>query len=118
MKQKRYTTEEIIRIIREAAGEDLVGVCRKHNISAASFYRWKKYDGIELNDARQYRQLEKQNAELKLMLADSFLKIRVLEAVNAKKGEPFAQAGSSPGRGQSRTVLAAKGVSVFGGASL
>ncbi len=87
MKQKRHTTEEIIRIIREAAGDkDLEAVCRKHNISAASFYRWKKkFGGMELKDARKYRELEKENGELKKMLADSLLKIRVLEEVNAKK---------------------------------
>lgn len=87
MKQKRHTTEEIIRIIREAdGGKDLEAVCRKHNVSPASFYRWKKkFGGMELKDARKYRQLEKENSELKQMLADSLLKIRVLEEVNAKK---------------------------------
>ncbi len=87
MKQKRHTTEEIIRIMREAdSGKDLEAVCRKHNISAASFYRWKKkFGGMELKDARKYRELEKENGELKQMLADSLLKIRVLEEVNAKK---------------------------------
>ena len=87
MKQKRHTTEEIIRILREAdVGKDLEAVLRKHNVSAASFYRWKKkFGGMELKDARKYRQLEKENAELKQMLADSLLKIRVLEEVNAKK---------------------------------
>ena len=87
MKQKRHTTEEIIRILREAdQSRDLETVCRQHNVSAASFYRWKKkFGGMELKDARKYRQLEKENAELKQMLADSLLKIRVLEEVNAKK---------------------------------
>ena len=87
MKQKRHKTEEIIRIIREAdQSKDLEAVCRKHNVSAASFYRWKKkFGGMELKDARKYRQLEKENGELKQMLADSLLKIRVLEEVNSKK---------------------------------
>ena len=67
MKQKRHTTEEIIRILREAdQNKDLEAVCRKHNVSAASFYRWKKkkFGGMELKDARKYRHLEKENAEL------------------------------------------------------
>ena len=87
MKQKRHTTEEIIRILREAdQSKDLEAILRKHNGSAASFYRWKKkFGGMELKDARKYRQLEKENSELKQMLADSLLKIRVLEEVNAKK---------------------------------
>ena len=87
MKQKRRTTDEIIRILREAdGGKDPEAVRRKHNVSAASFYRWKKkFGGMELKDARKCRQLEKENSELKQMLADSLLKIRVLEEVNAKK---------------------------------
>ena len=50
MKQKRHTTEEIIRLIREAAsGKELEAVLRNHNVSAASFYRWKKkFGGMEL----------------------------------------------------------------------
>ena len=74
-KQKRHTTEEIIRLLREAdPSKDLEAVLRRHNVSAASFYRWKKkFGGMELKDARQYRQLEKENNELKQMLADSLL---------------------------------------------
>jgi putative transposase len=87
MKQKRHKTEEIIRILREAAGGKAIeALCREHNIAATSFYRWqKKYGGMELQDARRYRELEKENGELKKMLADSLLKIRVLEEVNSKK---------------------------------
>ncbi len=87
MKQKRHKTEEIIRILREVdSGKAIEAVCRAYNISAASFHRWKKkFGGMELQDARRYRELEKENGELKKMLADSMLKIRVLEEVNSKK---------------------------------
>jgi len=87
MKQKRHKTEEIIRILREAAGgKSIEALCREHNIATTSFYRWqKKYGGMELQDARRYRELEKENGELKKMLADSLLKIRVLEEVVSKK---------------------------------
>jgi putative transposase len=87
MKQKRHTTEEIIRILREAdGGRAIEEVLRERNISAASFYRWKrKFGGKELQDARRYRELERENSEIKKMLADSMLKIRVLEEVNSKK---------------------------------
>lgn len=87
MKQKRHSTEEIIRILREVDnGRGMEEVCREHNIAVTSYYRWKKkYGGMELQDARRYRELEKENRELKTMLADSLLKIRVLEEVNAKK---------------------------------
>ncbi len=87
MKQKRHSTEEIIRILRSAdSGRTAEDVCRDNNITSATFYRWKKkYGGMELKDARRYRELERENAELKKIVADQLLNIRVLEAVNAKK---------------------------------
>ena len=84
MKQKRHKTEEIIRILREVdSGKGVEAVCRENNIAATSFYR--KFGGMELQDARRYRELEKENGELKKMLADSLLKNRVLEEVVSKK---------------------------------
>ena len=87
MKQKNHTTEEIIRILRQAEAEDTVeAVCRTHNISNATFYCWKKkYGDMDLADAKRLKELEKENSELKKMVAESMLKIRVLEEVNAKK---------------------------------
>jgi hypothetical protein len=40
---------------------------------------------MELQDARRYRELERENGELKKIVADQMLKIRVLEEVNSKK---------------------------------
>lgn len=87
MKQKRHSTEEIIRILRYADnGKTAEEACREHNITSATFYRWKKkYGGMELKDAKRYRELERENAELKKIVADQLLNIRVLEVVNAKK---------------------------------
>lgn len=87
MKGKRYTTEEKIRILREADGGKGIGeVCRERNISEVSFHRWKRQFGMmEINEARRLKELERENAELKKMLAESLLKNRVLEAVCEKK---------------------------------
>jgi putative transposase len=87
MKGKRYTTEEKIRILREADGGRAINeVCRAHNISEVSFHRWKRQFGMmEINEARRLKDLERENAELKKMLAESLLKNRVLEAVCEKK---------------------------------
>ena len=69
MKGKTHSTEEIIRILRQADGcETALSVCRGHNISEQTFYRWKKKYG-----------------ELKKMLAESMLENRVLKEVNSKK---------------------------------
>ena len=87
MKGKTHSTEEIIRILRQADGvETAQSVCREHNISEQTFYRWKKKFGdMELAEAKRLKELERENAELKKMLAESMLKNRVLEEVNAKK---------------------------------
>jgi putative transposase len=87
MKRKVHSVEEIIRILRQAdGGETAQSVCREHNISEQTFYRWKqKYGGMDLADAKRLKELEKENSELKKMLAESMLKNRVLEEVNAKK---------------------------------
>ena len=87
MKGKRYTTEEKIRILREAdGGKSIQEICREKNISEQTFHRWKRQFGLmEVNEARRLKELERENAELKKMLAESLLKNRVLEAVCEKK---------------------------------
>tara|TARA_Y100000588_G_scaffold31338_1_gene30620 strand:+ start:348 stop:614 length:267 start_codon:yes stop_codon:yes gene_type:complete len=86
MKKKLHSTEAIIRILRQAeTGETVESICREHNIGKATFHRWKrKYDDMDLADAKRLKELEKENAERKKMLAEALLKNRVLEEVNAK----------------------------------
>ena len=82
MKKTRHTTEQIIRILRAAEGSQLKTeeVYRQHSISAQTFYRWKsKYGGMDLKEAQRLRALEKENAELKALLADQLLKTKALE---------------------------------------
>jgi putative transposase len=87
MKGKRYTTEEKIRILREAdKGVAIAEVCREHNLSQVTFHRWKRQFGqMEVKEARRLKDLEQENGELKKMLAEALLKNRVLEAVCEKK---------------------------------
>ena len=87
MKKKQHSTEEIIRILRQAEEDQTVeDLCREHNISKATFHRWKrKYGDMDLADAKRLKELDKENCELKKMLAESMLKIRVLDEVNSKK---------------------------------
>ena len=88
MNGKRYTTEDKIRILREAdRGEKgIQEICRQENVSEVTFHRWKKQFGhMEINEARRLKELERENNELKKMLAESLLKNRVLEAVCEKK---------------------------------
>ena len=87
MKGKRHTTEDKIRILRAAdGGKSIVEICKEKNISEQTFHRWKRQFGMmQIPEARRLKELEKENSELKKMLADSLLKNRVLEIVNAKK---------------------------------
>lgn len=87
MKKKRHTTEEIIKILRKADGEQTVEeICRELNISEQTFYRWRrKYGRMEMADAKRFKELENENSELKKMLADEMLKNRVLNETLKKK---------------------------------
>ena len=61
-------------------------VCKEKNLSEQTFHRWKRQFGMmEIPEARRLKELAKENRELKKMLADSLLKNRVVEIVNAKK---------------------------------
>jgi putative transposase len=77
MKGKRYTTEDKIRILRQAdAGKSVLDVCREHNISEVSLHGWKRQFGqMEVNEARRLKDLERENTELKKMLAEALLRI-------------------------------------------
>ena len=62
MKQKRFTDERIIGILREAdTGVVVADLCRKHGMSSATFYAWRsKYGGLELSEAKRLRGLEEE----------------------------------------------------------
>ena len=88
MKGKRYTTEEKIRLLREAdrGGKSIQDICQEENLSEVTFHRWKKQFGhMEVNEARRLKELERENSELKKMLAEEMLKNRVLSFVCEKK---------------------------------
>lgn len=92
MKKTRRTVEQIIRILRESdSGQTVEQVCRTHNISRQSFHRWKqKYGGMDLSEAQRLHDLEKENTELKKLLADQMLKAKALEIALEKKPKPGA----------------------------
>jgi putative transposase len=80
MKKTRRTTEQIIRILRESEGLSVDEACRKHEISAPTYHRWKaKYGGMGIKEAQRLRDLEKENTELNKLLADQMLKSKALE---------------------------------------
>lgn len=70
--KKRYSPEQIIKIRKTVEnGSRLGDVCREHNISEQTYYRWKrKYGDMEPNEARRMKDLEEENQRLKRLVAD------------------------------------------------
>jgi len=87
MKGKRFSDEQIIRILQEVeGGMSIADVCRKHNCAQQSFHRWKaKFGGMDVSEAKRLKALEHENAELKKIVADQALDIRMLKDVNSRK---------------------------------
>ena len=87
MKKSRFTESQIVSILKEAdAGRRVNEVCRKHGMSAATYYKWKsKYGGMEPSDAKRLKALEDENAKLKKLMAEKMLDNAMLKDVASKK---------------------------------
>ncbi len=86
MRKSKFTEEQIIAILAEQErGMATADVCRRHGVSAATFYKWKaKYGGMDVSDARKLKTLEAENARLKKLLADSMLDNSILKDLLGK----------------------------------
>ncbi len=85
---KGYSPEQIVRKLREAEGKLSSGakvpeVAPELGISEATFHRWRKqYGGMSPQEAKRLKELEKENARLKKMVADQAMNIDMLKEVN------------------------------------
>jgi putative transposase len=99
MKKSKYAEEQIVRILQEAASgkHSQAELCRDHGISPATFYTWKrKYAGLQTEGLRQLRELERENAQLKRLLAERDLEIDAVRSLFRKNGLALP----SPSRGR------------------
>jgi len=85
MSRKRYTTEQIIGMLREAEvllsqGRTTGEVCRQLGVSEQSYYRWRKeFGGLKVDQAKRLKELEKENARLRRAVSDLTLDKLILK---------------------------------------
>ena len=85
---KRHSPEQIVRKLRQAearlaAGASIPETARELGISEATFHRWKnQYGGMSSQEAKRLKELEKENARLKKLVAEQALDIDILKEVN------------------------------------
>lgn len=87
MRKSRFSEEQIVAILKESeAGTPTADLVRRHGISQATFYNWrKKYGGLEVSEAKRLKQLEDENRRLKRIVADLTLDVTALKDVLSKK---------------------------------
>lgn len=86
MQKKRFTEEQIVRILREAETTTIEATARHHGVSEQSIYRWKRqFSQMDVPDVRELRQLRQENTRLKKVLAERDLEVEVMKELQAKK---------------------------------
>ena len=87
MKQGQFTNEQIIALLQEAekGQKPIIELCKEKGISEATFYTWrKKFGGLQTRDVQRLRELEKENARLKRLLAERVLENDVMKEALTK----------------------------------
>lgn len=87
MKKSKFSPTQIVGILRELDnGTSADELCRKHGISRATLYAWRKrYSGMEVADLKRLKELEAENAKLKRMYAELALDHELAKEIIAKK---------------------------------
>ena len=87
MRKSKFSEHQIIAILKAVeAGRTVKDVCREHELSEATYYKWKaKYGGMEAADIKRLRELEEENRRLKHMYAELSLDHQILKEVLTKK---------------------------------
>jgi putative transposase len=87
MPMKKHKPEQIVTLLRQieveiANGKTTPQACKEAEITQQSYYRWRKeYGGLKLDQAKRLKELEKENAKLKRLVAELSLEKQVLKDV-------------------------------------
>ncbi|WP_234637323.1 IS3 family transposase [Delftia tsuruhatensis] len=86
MKKSRFSEEQMVTILREADRTTVAEAAKKHKVSEATIYAWRKHFGqMEAADVKRLKALELENSRLKKLLAERDLDLEILKEINAKK---------------------------------
>ena len=87
MKRKRYSEEQIVRILGEVGGgKAIAAACRKYGVSEQTVYRWRsKFGGLEVSEVRRMKELEEENLRLRRIVSQQAMDIDALKELNSKK---------------------------------
>ena len=93
---KRFSTEQIVAMLRQievqlATGKSLALACKEAGIAEQSYYRWRReYGTLKLEQAKRLKELERENARLRRLVADLSLEKQVLKDITAGTCKPRA----------------------------
>jgi putative transposase len=85
VKRRRHTPEQVIRKLREGdrllgEGKSIAEVCKALEVSEPTYHRWRnQYGGMKADDAKRLKELERENAQLKRIVADQALQAQALK---------------------------------------
>ena len=87
MKKKRFSAQQISRILKEYDdGKSVDEITRDNGVSRASFYKWKqRYGGMEASELKRLKELEEENRRLKMMYTELALDLKVAKEIIEKK---------------------------------
>src|SRR5437588_11649448 len=111
MPKKRFSAEQIVTLLRQievsmAQGKATPIACRDAGISQQSYYRWRKeYGGLEIDQAKRMKNLERENVRLKRLVADLSLEKQVLKDLRVVSSPSKGGLSPAAARGSGRQPL-------------
>ena len=87
MPKKKHKPEQIVTLLRQveveiANGKSTPQACKEAEITAQTYYRWRKeFGGLKLDQAKRLKELERENAKLKRLVAELSLEKQILKDV-------------------------------------